>query len=171
MTLPAVHVTGISRSSAMALAVLVIGCADGPADPGPPRDAVLLAAHDVVSIQETWTGYGTATRSVITTPAAWASAWATLYENVVPKPALPVIDFGSDVVVLAAMGTRSTGGYSVTIEEVRAHKGVLHVAVLERSPGPTCGTHQAITAPVHVVQVPREGTTAAFAVTTETDSC
>lgn len=162
--------TGISGSVVLAAALGASGCGD-PAAPGTPPDAVLLTAQDVVSVQESWSGYTGVVRTVITTPSAWADAWATLYANVSPVPPRPEIDFDSDVVVLAAMGMRATGGYSVTIEEVRAHEGVLHVSVLERSPGPRCVTTQALTAPVHVVQVPREGTTAVFSVRTGTRTC
>lgn len=162
---------GISRIAAVAAAASFIACAGDPAAPGPPQDAVLLASQEVVSIQESWSGYGSIVRTVITTPQAWAEAWATLYSAVTPQPSRPDIDFAANVVVLAAMGTRPSGGHSVTIEEVRAHMGALYVAVRERSPGPACGTTGALTAPVHAVQVPREATAAFFTVTKETYAC
>lgn len=57
------------------------------------------------------------------------------------------------------------------VESVRHHHGILYVSVLERSPAGSCGTGQAITAPVHIVQVAREGATASFEVKRETYSC
>lgn len=142
-------------------------------DPGThaPVGAVLLVAEDVVSIQGSWSGFDEATRTVIRDDEAWAAAWETMHAQQAPAPERPDVDFTSHVIVLAAMGTRPNTGYSIQIERVHAHDGELYVSVLERSPGPSCITGQAMTAPVHVIQVAREGTSAHFSVNTETVSC
>jgi hypothetical protein len=162
---------GVTAALVMLAAAACTG--DTVVDPGEevPAGAVALAATEVFSVQNAWSGFQETTRMLIRDEDAWATAWKTLHAHVSPTPARPVIDFGSNAVVLAAMGTRPTGGYSVTIEDVHAHGGALYVSVVERSPGPTCATLQAITAPVHAVQVAREGSTAHFHVETITVSC
>jgi hypothetical protein len=154
---------------ALAFTMAVTACAsDGPFA---PRAAVELGAREVFSLQNAWSGFAQPTRRLVTNEAEWAATWATLHANVEPKPALPEIDFGSSVLVVVAMGSRPTSGYSVIVEDVRAHRGVFYVTVRERSPGPSCGAFQAITQPVHVVEVARQGTTARFEVQRETFAC
>jgi hypothetical protein len=158
-----------SITAAIAMLLMTAGCSETVAGPHPSWGR--LVADDVLSIQEAWSGFTQPTLTLITNVQDWAIAWGTLYTNVSPQPALPQIDFGSSVLVLAAMGARPSGGYSIEIEEVRAQSGTLHVRVLQRSPGPSCVTTAAITAPVHIVQVPREGTHATFSVRSETYGC
>lgn len=146
-------------------------CAGDPSGVKVPAEAVALQAEDVISVETAWSGFQDPVRTVITDSGAWAEAWRTLYRHQTPAPELPQVDFRTHVIVLAAMGTRPSTGYSVRIESVHHHDGLLYVSVLERSPGPSCGVGAAITAPVHAVQVAREGTTARFSVRSETFSC
>ena len=78
---------------------------------------------------------------------------------------LQLIDFDSNVLVLAAAGLRGAQGFVFTIEEVRERRDILEVRVLER--WELCGTLPAASAPVHVVSVPRIATTARFSVVSE----
>jgi hypothetical protein len=164
--------TRLPRTLALAaLLIATAACAEDPVTPGVPPGSVLLTAQEVFTLKNGWSGIETPTRTVISDDAAWAAAWAQIHAHATEVPPLPAIDFDNSVLVMAAMGTRPTGGYEVIIESVRAHNGGLLVSVLERSPGSSCGTYQALTAPIHVVQVPRSGTSGTFSVRQETYSC
>jgi hypothetical protein len=167
----AVRATGRATLATLVLGAGLAACTGDPADPATGREAQLLQAREVVSVTDAWSGFQTSTRIVISDPQAWAAAWATMHALFSPPPPLPAVDFSSSVLVLAAMGPRATTGYSVTIQEVRASGGALDVTVIERAPGPSCVTGQAVTSPVHVVEVPRHGTSANFTVNTVTYSC
>jgi len=54
----------------------------------------------------------------------------------------------------AALGTRSSGGYTVSIDSV-ARGATLRAFVTTVTPGPDCVTTMAINWPVQVVRVPR----------------
>jgi hypothetical protein len=165
----------LGMTNAVAAAMLASGlaaCGGDPADPAFGREAQLLQARQVVSISDSWSGFQAPTRIVIADAQAWADAWSTIHAHLTVPPALPAVDFSTSVLVLAAMGPRSTTGHSVVIQEVRVGGGgALGVTVLERSPGASCVTGQAITSPVHVVEVPRHATTASFTVNTVTYAC
>jgi hypothetical protein len=149
-------------------ALAVAGCSGDPAGPEMPRQAVAVATQAVLAATP-WSGYTTAERVVITTDAEWSAAWARIHQGHSPQPPRPVVDFSRDVVILAAMGTRPSTGYSVSITEVRVHAGTFYVRVVEQAPGRRCATGDAITAPIHAVRAPREATAAQFvAVRTET---
>jgi hypothetical protein len=166
---PEVVVNTIVRCSSASLALacaLVAACNAepqlGPAEPLPFEEVLSTPAM---------TGIQTPTYRLIMDPDSWDSTWAAIHSNYAPGqvPSVPVIDFGSKILVLAAAGWRGAQGFFFRIEEVRASQGVLHVTVAERYP--FCGTLPATSAPVHVVSIPRVGTTAEFTLITQRPVC
>lgn len=145
------------------VAALAAGCEE-LTGPEMPRQAVEVGMETVL-VATASSGYAAPERRVIGTEAEWAAAWAQIHANQSPVPARPQVDFASDVVILAAMGTRPSTGYAVNITEVRVHADTFWVRVTERSPGRTCFTGAAITSPVHAVRAPRQATAATFIVT------
>jgi len=81
--------------------------------------------------------------------------WARLATDRIPRPTAPAIDFSARVVVVAAMGTRPTGGHAIRIDRVSYAGDTLWVEVTSVTPGPGCATTQALTAPVAAVSVER----------------
>lgn len=163
----------LSAGTVALLAQLVVlaGCSEELADVRVPADAQSLTMEEVYLVRAHWSGYEDPVHTVITDQEAWAEAWETLHETLSPLPERPDVDFDANVLVLAAMGVRPSTGYSVTIEDVQHDDGVLYVSVLERSPAPSCITGAALTAPAHVVQVPRAGIDAEFDVRRKTYTC
>ena len=90
----------------------------------------------------------------IRSPAEWEGQWARLTRRHGNPPPAPRIDFTREMILLAAMGQRPTGGYSVRIERVLPRSEEYQVFVRETSPGRRCGTTQASTSPVDIVVVP-----------------
>jgi hypothetical protein len=100
-------------------------------------------------------GLAEAGQQVVRDAGAWSALWARITRGSGPDAGLPAVDFGREMVLVAAMGRRATGGYTVTIEAVDEAGGEWVARVAEQSPGPRCGTTQAVTAPADVVVVPR----------------
>ena len=61
----------------------------------------------------------------------------------------------ADAVVVATMGTRRTGGYSIEIRNVAPTDKTLRISLKQTSPPPDAITVQALTAPFHFVAVPK----------------
>lgn len=157
---------------AATLAALLVACseeASGPADM--PRTALELGRQEIVSVQNAYSGFDTPARQVITTEAQWAQAWSRMHNGMTPVPPAPVVDFSRDWVLLAAMGAKPSTGHSVAITEARVHGNILYVRVVERTPGAGCVTGDAITAPVHVVSVPKQAGVSQFIVQRQTVQC
>jgi hypothetical protein len=136
-------------------------CAGEPTGPGMPRQAVAVPTETVLAVTQ-WSGYTAPERRVITSDADWDAAWAQIHAGRTPMPPRPHVDFSRDVVILAAMGSRPSTGFGVTITEVRVHAGTFYVRVTEQSPGRGCNVGDAMTSPVHAVRAPREATSAQF---------
>jgi hypothetical protein len=109
-----------------------------------------------------YSGLGERTREVVRTDAGWQALWTRIYRQQQPVPPVPAVDFGREAVVVAGMGTRNTGGYTITVDSATATADAIHVFVTERSPGGTCFTTQALTAPVHAVAIPADGRAVQF---------
>ncbi len=95
-------------------------------------------------------------RDVIRDGGAWESTWQQIFANLVPQPPVPDVDFTTEIVVLASMGTRPSGGFVVLIDgAVETEDKALIVEVTETSPGPDCVVPALVTAPVDALVVPR----------------
>ena len=143
--------------------VLVHACSAGT----PSERGASGARHDSASatlrgplplrslLQEHNTGLRDSTRRVITDSASLARIWAQAYARRGTVPPVPRIDFAREMVIVAIMGVRNTGGYTIHVDSAVARAGELRVYVRRTMPGPTCGTTAAITEPVAMVAVPR----------------
>ncbi len=85
------------------------------------------------------------------TQAEWTALWR---EHARERP-LPDVDFTRDMVVGVFLGTRPTAGFGVEIVGTRQDHGSLVVEYRETRPGRDRMTAQIITAPYHLVAIPR----------------
>lgn len=101
-------------------------------------------------------GLDTPTRETVRDAEAWHRLWTGLTARVrSPLLPLPEVDFAREMVLVAAMGQRPTGGYNLHIESARADGNELVALVVETSPGPRCGVTSSLTAPADAVVVTR----------------
>ena len=158
--------------------LLLAACSSGaPRGDGEP-DARPEGASSVAGIQplrpllqEHNSGVTDSARRIITDATAWANAWAQVYAQSGPVRPVPDVDFSREIVVLAAFGTRSSGGYSISIDSARTTIGALEIFVRRIVPGPTCGTTAALTEPVAAVALPRTALPPRFVETEEATDC
>jgi hypothetical protein len=124
-----------------------------PQDPITPR----RFASQVEAAFRHNSGMRDATRRVVRDAGEWGRIWPALSGSAAgaSPTALPPVDFAREMALVAAMGRRNTGGYEIRIQSVERAENGLVVRVTESSPGPTCGTGAALSAPADVVVVPR----------------
>jgi hypothetical protein len=112
------------------------------------------------------------TTQVIHDQASWQSLWSQMTQTFLPPPVLPAVDFTKNVVLVAAAGTRSTGGYSVAITgATESSSGVVTVNVLMTSPGSSCVVTQAVTSPVDTATIPIPNGTVGFVIKRQVHNC
>lgn len=162
------------------LSALVLSAAcGGAALPSVPNDANRIeapaaarAAFDsAMSGISSHTGVQDRRRQVIRDADTWAAVWAEVVTPYVPTPALPTVDFSEYMIVFVAMGTRNSGGYDIEVDAVLDDSAALVARVRETSPGPSCMTTQALTAPVAAKLVPRRDRVVTWAEQTSTHNC
>lgn len=152
---------------------LALACANGTTPPNEtPPGTVTLATEPVEEVaQSAYTGIEDRRRVVFRTQAEWETFWRELTRNTSPAEPTPEIDFSRRIVIAAAMGLRSSGGFAIEITTVRATGDELLVEVLETSPGPSCAVTMALTAPVTAVSVERRAGPVSFIERAETRDC
>jgi hypothetical protein len=138
-----------------------------------PDGASPVAAEPIAEVQSvlSYSGIEETTRMVITNQGAWVVAWEQLFRHTEPAPPVPAVDFARSAIVVAAMGTRPSGGHAITFEGAFRDDRRLYLVILERTPGPTCITTAALTAPVVVVRIARTDLPVAYVEKKETVSC
>ena len=156
VTCTVVHVT---------LSVPAPGCPTTPALTSPVYAVRVTIPPEPVTFQETQvsscdsltvlgyslnSGFSDSIRAVVRDTQTWASVWRQFGGAAPP----PQVDFAKDWVLLAALGTRRTGGYGIRVDSLGFHGGTV-VNVSTIAPGSTCPTTQGWTSPALLVRVPR----------------
>ncbi len=90
-------------------------------------------------------------QSAVRTPEEWAALWKA---HAGDTPA-PRVDFAAKMVLAVFLGTRPSAGFAVEIVGTRAEGTGLVVQWRERRPDPDMMTAQVLTAPAHMVVVPK----------------
>jgi hypothetical protein len=122
-------------------------------------------------VTEAVSGVTTRRRLVIREDEEWVAFWGEVVSRRTPRPEAPSLDFDRHMVIAASMGTRPTGGYSISIDDVSRRQGRLVVTVSEMCPGPGCVTIQALTSPVIAVRIPRSDDPVTFIERNESYDC
>ena len=158
------------------LALLPLAGCSRPADPpsSAPTAGEPASAPDAPAVplrrlaQLSSGGPAEARQGVVTTAAEWAALWDAVGGGA-PRPD---VDFEREEVVVAAAGTRPSGGNEIEVATVR-DEGIRRVVVVrETAPGSGCLNTQALTQPADFVAVPkRAGAEYAFESKRETTPC
>ena len=87
---------------------------------------------------------------IVRTAAEWQTLWKAH-----GGARQPTIDFSKSTVIGVFLGTRMTAGYEVDIVSVRAQGATTVVEYREQRPEPDAFLAQALTAPFHLISIPR----------------
>lgn len=159
------------RSTRLAAVIVsLIGCTPAVGPQLPPGAEALTDATELV-LREDYSGIVDRSRLVIRDGQAWSEFWNQAYSRQIPTPAVPSIDFGESMVIVASMGGRGTGGYGIAFDAIFEAADILYAVVREHSPGRFCGVTAAESQPVVAVRVPRPGAEVRFIERSETSHC
>ena len=136
---------------------------------GEPLEMVRLRAEPYTFTYNS--GLTESARIVVRDADHWREVWRAIWRDHSPGPPLPPVDFERELIVVAALGQRPTGGFSILLESAaRAGSGAV-VSVRTTAPGPRCGTTAALTEPVDIARLPRVEGEIRFEEKTESHNC
>jgi len=137
------------------LAFAAAGCS---ATLNEPRPGTRLDVRRLAPDAATFTyvsGMTQSERLVVRDASAWSNVWTSISAKETPAPVLPSIDFATRMVVVAALGQRDSGGYTIRVDSAMTTTDGLTVWISTIDPGSTCLTTAALTQPVDVASLPR----------------
>jgi hypothetical protein len=105
--------------------------------------------------QGVFSGYQQPAHLVITNETQWVEVWKKHSAQEKPAKPLPKVDFDKESVLFVALGQKSTGGHAVEISRVEEIVGKTAVYVKTRGPKPSGIQLQSLTAPFHIVAIPK----------------
>lgn len=143
-----------------------------PTEPAaPPRPVPLVRFTGAPGPYEWYSGIDDSLHLAIRDAGRWRHYWTAIHRRVSPQPPLPRVDFRREVVILAALGRRPSGGYSVRIDSAVESGGVLRVHVARLVPGRGCILSAAVTTPVDVVRLATRADSVVFVEQRTVDDC
>lgn len=110
-------------------------------------------------------------RLVVRDQATWQQTWDSIYRFSFPVPTLPAVDFAREMVIVAALGQKPTGGYSIFIDGATETANGVTINVRSVSPGGNCGVTAALTQPLDIARVTRREGAVSFSETATTQNC
>ena len=120
---------------------------------------------------ESYSGIGQAQNFVIKDAAAWHDLWRRIYASQTPVPPVPDVDFNTQMVVAAALGSKPTGGLDVVLTEAAMDTGGLVIAVRATSPGAHCIVTEAFTQPIDIARLAKTNGDVRFEQTQHSVDC
>lgn len=155
----------MSRIVSLTLAALLLTAAcgsSGPLDPegsqsNSPSDESLGFARlqSEPYAYTSFSGLTDSARVVVRDARAWDAIWGEIWRHHIRLPELPAIDFEREMVVVAALGTRRSGGYDIVVNGATRTADGVEVSILKWSPGADCGNTGSITRSVDIARLRR----------------
>jgi hypothetical protein len=145
----------ICGTVALAVVLGVGACSDTVAPPGEPGASVPVVRLRSEPYPFTfYSGLDKPDRIVIRDPLTWQIVWKKVWFGDSEVPPLPVVDFSSEMILVAALGAHSTGGYSILIDGANeVANGGINVSIRSTSPL-NCIVTEAFTQPVDIARLP-----------------
>ena len=163
------------RSVAVVFTAVTAACAHpeatpSPGTPGDPVPIVRLRAEPYSFAF--YSGLENPDRIVVRDQALWQAVWAQIYSRQSRVAPVPAIDFSQEMLVVVALGTRSSGGYGILVNGASEGQSAgLVVTVRSISPGRSCGRTAALTQPIDIARVPRREGNLSFVEQSQVTDC
>jgi hypothetical protein len=151
------RLSSLSPKYVLSALVTLIGCdalPHGGFDPGDRVD-VFVPAPATTLVRATYSGLTQATRLVVRDRDTWLQTWQRIHANQSPIPLVVQPDFGEEVAIVVALGSRPAGGYDIVVDSVTRHERGAVVWVRTVTPDASCFVTGALVQPVHAVRAPR----------------
>jgi len=140
-----------------ALLLLLGGCAATSYPEVAPDATVSGTLSDsvrvIASVQNS--GWNAAGTEFATDSTGYASRWRITHASMSAVPPLPPINLARESVAFVSAGTRSSGGYALTLAGSRVTPDSIVITVALQAPGANCGVTAVITEPAIVIALPR----------------
>jgi hypothetical protein len=150
-------------SAVAAAALLGVACSTAPTEIATLRNETGATEGDVLPVTRLhaepysfayYSGMTDSVRLAVRDPGQWQQVWSAIEHGSSPATAAPQVDFAREMVLVAALGTRNSGGFSIYVDSAYQRSDHVEVVVRKVSPGKQCGVTGALTQPVDLARIP-----------------
>jgi PrcB C-terminal len=127
-----------------------------------PHETVLEGTHSAISEKR---------ELKINNNDEYQKLMADVYKDLDQMPRIPEVDFNKYSVIAVFIGTRSSGGYTVSVDMVTVSDKGLNAGITETKPGKTCIVSDALTSPFVIVKFPKNDRKASFRYAQKVKEC
>lgn len=108
-------------------------------------------------VQGIFSGATTPDRRVIRSQQQLLDAWVVIFPGSPTSlpPPLPVVDFSSEMVIVAFAGAKPSSGYCIAVDAAAGNRRTATITVRSEGPSGAGGILPVVTQPFDVVRVPR----------------
>jgi hypothetical protein len=144
---------------------------------GAARSSDFSVAFATLKIDSRFGGTEVPLFVAVRSPQEWQSVRSKLLSSPVrdsapyKPPSASKIDFARYTIIVAALGTRPSSGYTVLIRDVYEGSSRTVVRVIELAPGPHCIIMEELTHPVTVALIPKSTAPVEFIVNKASVDC
>src|SRR4051812_24774009 len=106
------------RIASVSILVLSAACGSGSGftQPHPGTSLTIVRLRDEPYSFSFNSGFDQPARVVVRDAATWRLVWNQVFLRQTPVPPLPSVDFSREMIVVVALGSRSSGGYSILLD-------------------------------------------------------
>ena len=136
------------------VAFAALGCSGSINEPSP---GTRLELHRFRTDGASFTyvsGMRQSQRLVVRDAATWTDTWSSISISIPSQPA-PDVNFATQMVVVAALGERNHGGYTIRVDSAVTTTEGLTVWIGTTTAGTHCASVAALTQPVDIASLPR----------------
>ena len=95
----------------------------------------------------------TSDQVIVTDENALSKLFSEINTNQEPGYTVPNVDFGSDLIIALFMGEKTTGGFSIHVENIIETSSNIEIVYKEKGPKPTDMVTMAITHPYCIIKI------------------
>jgi|CXWL01.1.fsa_nt_gi hypothetical protein len=153
-----------------ALLLAIAGCMV-PSAPAMGRDLPLERLRPDPAAYTLSSTFEEAGQFIARDESTWRDLWQRVHGRSRPVPPLPTVDFGQEMIAVAAMGRRPSGGYAIRLELAYREGPTTVIVVRQEQPGRGCIVPSALTYPVDIARLPISPDPVTFKVEVITRDC
>ena len=104
-----------------------------------------------------YSGISTYQNLCIKSEEDWKKCWKNIHSQSIPVPKLPQVNFEEDMLVACFMGSRNSGGYTISIDQIVFEESGVFVRVTHSTPGENCIKTMALSQPYVIIKIQKSG--------------
>jgi hypothetical protein len=165
----------LARIGACCAVLGALAHAQAPSAPSDAKDVTVPIAsfgkQGILQNFSDFSGFREPELLIVKDSVSWRQTWSRVNQPFIPQPPLPLIDFGREMIIVAAMGTQPTSAAAIRIDAALSDGSRLRVEIQRREGATACPAQSVQSQPVDIVRLPTSDLPVQFVERTTAPDC